>query len=142
MLPVVRSQICVTEPMAKIFLEQLTRMIDQATAGQVGGVPLSCVHFFSGAAVYANGRICASLTPAGFAIKLPRESRDALLKQRSAKPLRYFVNGPVKQEYVVLPNALTVDSSSLRDWLEVSVAYVLRSPHRLRRKGGNGRPHG
>ena len=126
--------------MAKIFLEQLTRMIDQATSALVGDVTLSCKHFFSGAAVYANGRICASLTPAGFAIKLPKKSRDALLKQRGAKPLRYFVNGPVKKEYVVLPKALIVDSSSLRGWLEISVAYVLRSPHRLRGKGENREP--
>ena len=126
--------------MAKIFLEQLTRMIGQATSGLVGDATLSCKHFFSGAAVYANGRICASLTPAGFAIKLPKESRDALLKQRSAKPLRYFVNGPVKTEYVVLPNALIVDPSSLRGWLKISVAYVLCSSNRLRSKGAHGGP--
>jgi TfoX/Sxy family transcriptional regulator of competence genes len=125
--------------MAKIFLDQLTRMIDQATSGQIGDVTLSCKHFFSGAAVYANGQICASLTPAGFAIKLPKESRDTLLKHRGATPLRYFADGPLKKEYVVLPTALIVDPSSLRGWLEISVAYVLRSPNRLRSKGGNGK---
>ena len=126
--------------MAKIFLEQLTRMIDQATSGQIGDVTLSCKHFFSGAAVYADGRICASLTPAGFAIKLPKESRDALLQQRGAKPLRYFVNGPVKKEYVVLPKALLVDPRSLRAWLEISVAYVLGGSNQLRSKGAHGGP--
>ena len=123
--------------MAKVFLELLTRMIDQATSGQIGNVTLSCKHFFSGAAVYANGRICASLTPAGFAIKLPKDSRDTLLKQRSATPLRYFVNGPLKKEYVVLPKALIVDPRSLRGWLEISVAYVLRPSSPLRSKGGD-----
>ena len=126
--------------MAKIFLEQLIRLIDQATSGQIGDVTLSCKHFFSGAAVYANGRICASLTPAGFAIKLPKEPRDALLKQRSAKPLRYFVNGPVKKEYVVLPNASFVAPRRLRGWLEISVAYVLRSSNQLRSKGPHAGP--
>ena len=126
--------------MAKIFLDQLTRMIDRATSGLVGDVTLSCKHFFSGAAVYANGRICASLTPAGFAIKLPEESRDALLKKRGAKPLRYFVNGPVKKEYVVLPNASFVAPRRLRGWLEISVAYVLRSSNQLRSKGAHGGP--
>jgi TfoX/Sxy family transcriptional regulator of competence genes len=113
--------------MAKIFLDRLIRMIDQATSGQIGDVTLSCKDFFSGAAVYANGRICASLTPVGFAIKLPKESRDSLLRHRGAKPLRYFANGPVKKEYVVLPKALLADPSRLRGWLEISVAYVLRS---------------
>ena len=111
--------------MANIFLDQLARMIDRATSGRIGDVTLSCKHFFSGAAVYANGRICASFTPAGFAMKLPKESRDTLLKQADAKPLRYFVNGPVKKEYVVLPDVLIDDPSRLRGWLEISVAYVL-----------------
>src|SRR5712691_11231311 len=123
--------------MAKIFLDQLTRMIDRAVSGWIADVTVECKHFFSGAAVYANGRICASLTPAGFAIKLPKRSRDTLLRQLGARPLKYFANGPVKEEYVVLPTALMVDPSSLRGWLEISVAYVLRSSNRLRSKRGN-----
>jgi hypothetical protein len=68
--------------MAKIFLDRLTRMVDRATSGRIGDVTVECKHFFSGAAVYANGRICASLTPSGFAIKLPKESHDVLSKRR------------------------------------------------------------
>jgi len=82
--------------MAKIFLDQLSRIIDRATSGRIGDVTVECKHFFSGAAVYANGRICASLTPVGFAIKLQKDSRDILLKRRGVKPLRYFAKGPVK----------------------------------------------
>jgi len=116
--------------MAKIFLDQLTRMIDRATSGRIGDVTVECKHFFSGAAVYANGRICASLTPVGFAIKLPKESRDSLLKRRGVKPLRYFAKGPVKKEYVVLPKALIGDPNGIRGLLEISVAYVRRSSTR------------
>ena len=111
--------------MAKIFLDQLTRLIDRATSGRIADVNLECKHFFSGAAVYANGRICASLTPVGFAIKLPKESRDMLLKRRGVKPLRYFAKGPVKKEYVVISKALIDDANGLRGLLEISVAYVL-----------------
>ena len=112
--------------MAKIFLDQLARMIHRATSGRIGDVSVECRHFFSGAAVYANGRICVSLTPAGFAIKLPKESRDVLFKRRGVKPLRYFAKGPVKKEYLVLPKALIRDRNCLRGLLEISVAYVLR----------------
>lgn len=117
----------IREPMAKIFLDQLVRMIHRATSGRIGNVTVECKHFFSGAAVYANGRIFASLTPAGFAIKLPKESRDILFKRRGVKPLRYFAEGPVKKEYLVLPKALIRDRNGLRGLLEISVAYVLRS---------------
>src|SRR2546425_12019898 len=120
------GRISETVPMAKIFLDQLTRMIGRATSGRIGDVTVECRHFFSGAAVYANGRICASLTPVGFAIKLPKESRDMLLKRRGVKPLRYFANGPVKKEYVVISKALIDDANGLRGLLEISVAYVLR----------------
>lgn len=120
--------------MAKIFLDQLTRMIGRATSGRIGDVTVECRHFFSGAAVYANGRICASLTPVGFAIKLPKESRDGLLKRRGVKPLRYFAKGPVKKEYVVLPKALIGDRNGLRGLLEISVAYVLYSSKRSKRR--------
>jgi len=120
--------------MAKIFLDQITRMIDRATSGRIVDVTVECKHFFSGAAVYANGRICASLTPVGFAIKLPKGSRDILLKRRGVKLLRYFAKGPVKKEYVVLPKALFSDPNGLRGWLEISVAYVLRSSKRATRR--------
>ena len=120
--------------MAKIFLDQLTRLIDRATSGRIADVNLECKHFFSGAAVYANGRICASLTPVGFAIKLPKESRDMLLKRRGVKPLRYFAKGPVKKGYVVLPKALIGDPNGLRGLLAISVAYVLNSSRRSKRR--------
>ena len=113
--------------MAKKLLDQLTRMIGRATSGRIGDVTVECKHFFSGAAVYANGRICASLTPVGFAIKLPKESRDVLLRRRGVTPLRYFAQGPVKKEYLILPKALIRDPNGLRGLLEISVAYVLHS---------------
>ena len=110
-----------------IFLDRLSRIVDRATSGRIGDVVVECKHFFNGAAVYANGRICASLTPVGFAIKLPKESRDALSRRRGVKTLRYFAKGPVKKEYVVLPAAVIGDPHRLRGLLEISVAYVLRS---------------
>jgi TfoX/Sxy family transcriptional regulator of competence genes len=124
----------ILEPMAKPFLDQLGRMIHRATSGRIGDVKVECRHFFSGAAVYANGRICASLTPAGFAIKLPKESRDVLFKRRGVKPLRYFAKGPVKKEYLVLPKELIRNRNRLQGLLEISVAYVLRSSLESKRR--------
>src|SRR5207244_11634916 len=53
-------------------------------------------------ALYANDTICASLTPAGFSVKLPEDSRTALLQKCRGTPLRYFKGAPIKKEYVVL----------------------------------------
>ena len=94
---------------------------------------MECKHFFSGAALYANGRICITLTPAGFAIKLPEESRNTLLRQKGAKHLRYFPKGPIKKDYVVLPKTMLNDMRSLRRWVRVSVEFVLTLPEPVRK---------
>ncbi len=69
-----------------------------------------------------------SLTTVGFALKLPEESRNALVKERGAKPLRYFPKAPVKKDYVILPKAMLKDMKTLRRWMRVSVKYVLSLP--------------
>ena len=114
--------------MAKGYLEKLTELLNRATAGKFKNVDLECKHFFSGAAVYANGSICITLTPVGFAVKLPAESRNALMRDNGAEQLRYSPKGPIKKDYVVLPEALLKDMRSLRHWVEVSIEYVTRPP--------------
>ena len=121
--------------MAKEQLEQLTALIKQATLGKYKNTKLDCRHFFSGAAVYVNERICISLTPVGFAIKLPEESRNALLKQKGTKRLRYFPKAPIKKDYVVLPKTMLKDMRTLRHWIGVSIEYALTLPEPIRKKG-------
>lgn len=121
--------------MATEYLEQLTDLLQKTTPAKNKGVKLEYGHFFSGAAVYANGRICMSLTPAGFAIKLPEKSRNALLKQKGVKRLRYFPNGPIKKDYVVLPKTMLKDARTLRHWVRISIEYVLTLPEPVRKKG-------
>ena len=110
--------------MAKEYLEKLSELMNRATAGKFKNVDLDCKHFFSGAAVYANGRICITLTPVGFAIKLPEESRTALMRDNGGKQLRYFPKGPIKKDYVVLPEAMLKDIKTLQHWVEASIEYV------------------
>ncbi len=110
--------------MAKKYLERLSAEVHRATPESVRGVELECKHFFSGAALYANGKICASLTPVGFAIKLPGHLRARLLEQRRARPLRYFANAPVKKEYVVLVRAIVGNPAELSRWLTISIKHV------------------
>ena len=120
--------------MATKYLLRLTDLIQQTTSGRFNGVTLECKHFFSGAAVYADGRICLTLTPVGFAIKLPEKSRLDLLKKVNAKPLRYFPQGPIKYGYLVLPKAMLNDVRRLRPWLKSSIEYVLTLPKPLRKR--------
>lgn len=85
---------------------------------------LKVKHFFSGAAAYINGKICMSLTPVGLAMKLPEGDRNRLLGE-GGKPLRYFPNGPVKKDYLVLPKAFLDDKRKCRRWARKSIDHVL-----------------
>ena len=120
--------------MAKKYVQQLTALIRQLTSGRLKDVNLECKHFFSGAAVYADGRICISFTPVGLAIKLPGEFRKLLMNEKGATPLRYFPKGPIKKEYVVLSNMMLKDMKTLRHWVNVSIEYVLSPPKPIRKK--------
>ncbi len=120
--------------MAKEYLEKLKAITNRATARRFINVKIECKHFFSGAAVFADGRICISLTPAGFAIKLPEEQRKILLQKRGTKSLRYFPKAPIKKDYVVLPNSMLNDTKALRKWVTITIEYVLTLPKPIKKK--------
>ncbi len=110
--------------MAQPYFDRLSAMLRECNPPKPRGVVVECKHFFSGAALYANGEIFASLTPAGFAIKLPEQSRSDLLRERNGRTLRYFKGGPVKKDYVVLSRAKVDDREALRELLRAGIRFV------------------
>ena len=84
--------------------------------------------------MYAQGRICMSWTPVGFAIKLPEASRSALVNQQGAKYLRYFAEGPIKKDYVVLAKSMLQDMRTLGRLARTSVEYALSLPAPIKKK--------
>ena len=113
--------------MVKAYVEKLAELMKQATSEQHRDVRLEIKHFFSGAAVYANGGICITYTPAGLALKLPEQHRATLLQKHGAAPLRYFPKAPLKKEYVVLPATIMDDRKALRRWIAESIDYAVGS---------------
>ncbi len=110
--------------MAKKYLDQLVELMEKIDSTKFKDIDLKCKHFFRGAAVYANGKICITLTPAGFAIKLPEKHRNKLLGNKDTKPLHYFPDSPIKKEYVVFPKNMKNNLRSLRYWTKISIEYV------------------
>ena len=123
------------QKMAKEYLDKLAVLVDKTTAGTFNNINLEYKHFFSGAALYVNGKICMSLTPIGFAIKLPEESRNVLLKQKGIKPLRYFPKGPIKKDYVILSKTILNDVNILRYWVKLCIEHVVSLPESAKKKG-------
>ena len=114
--------------MAEPYLTRLARIVDELAPLRTGGATLEARHFFSGAALYANGKIFATLSPAGFAIKLPEDARRSLMEEGRGTDFRFFAIGPVKQEYVALSDSTVSDEESIRRLIALGVDYILDKP--------------
>lgn len=114
--------------MAEPYFERLSRIVSGFRPPLVDGVTLETKHFFNGAALYANGKICASLSPAGFAVKLPAETRQRLIDEGDGREFRFFTKGPIKREYVALSESIVQDDDILGRLLELSVSYAVDAP--------------
>ena len=92
--------------MAQAYYEKLSELVERMMSRRSKNVTLAVKHFFSGAALYADGKICMSWTPAGFAMKLSEAHREKLIQKKGVKRLRYFPKSPIKKDYLILPNSM------------------------------------
>ena len=115
--------------MAEPYLTRLAQIVEELGPLRFGGATLECKHFFSGAALYVNGKIFASLSPAGFAVKLPEDTRRSLIEEGKGTEFRFFAKGPVKREYIALSDSTTADDELIRQLIALSAGYVLDMPH-------------
>jgi len=107
--------------MAQPYLDQLQQLVSTQT-----NIPeeATCKHFFSGAALYINKKICATLSPKGLAFKLPVARCEDIIARCKAHPLQYFENSPVKRGYVLFPEYEQLSSSEISGFFEECVAYT------------------
>lgn len=90
--------------MATAYLNSLNSLLENLDLAQSVDSEIECRHFFSGAALYADGHICASWSPVGLAFKLPGEEVTRLIAAGKAKPLQYFPAAPIKKDYALFEN--------------------------------------
>ena len=114
--------------MAEPYFEDLSRIVERLEPIPLENVTLETKHFFSGAALYANGKICASLSPVGLAVKLPEDVRQSLISEVNAEEFRFFEKGPIKREYAVLSEAIVQDEQALRKLIKIGAQYVVGAP--------------
>ena len=110
--------------MAEPYLEQLTQIISRLRRTETVDATLETRHFFSGAALYANGNICALFSPTGLALKLPEAKRKALIDEAAGSEFHFFAGGPIKKQYVALSESITSDEKALQALISASVRYV------------------
>ena len=110
--------------MAKIYLEELSAFIDRLALKHQPTTKIECKHFFSGAALYVNNRICLTLTPVGLAVKLPEKTKNSLFKNKEAVPLQYFSQSPIKKDYALFTEG-TSSNKSLHSSIKESIEYII-----------------
>jgi TfoX/Sxy family transcriptional regulator of competence genes len=109
--------------LTRAYQNRLSLILDELNLGLSPDIELQVKPFFGGAAAYANGHICLSLTKVGFAVNLPEVERQELLN-KGAQPLRYFPNAPVKKEYVILPASIVNEPDFLQKWVRKCIFYI------------------
>ncbi|MCH7479436.1 MAG: TfoX/Sxy family protein [SAR324 cluster bacterium] len=119
--------------MAGANLQSLRALLERIAPRLKTGAEIQCKPFFGGAAAYADGRIFMTLTSVGLALKLPEFSRTAWL-DRGARPLRYFPKGPIKKDYVLLPESAENHPDDLAPSVEESIRFVQGLPVKRKAK--------
>ena len=99
--------------MAKEYFEKLSNLLKEIKIDNEIATSLEIKHFFSGAALYADGKICASLTPAGLAFKLSQQRCKDLIDSHIAVPLCYFEGAPKKTNYALFRELDELSSKSI-----------------------------
>jgi hypothetical protein len=110
--------------MAKEFLDKLNILIAEThIENECIGI-LEATHFFSGAALYKDGVICASLSPVGIGFKLGDQECEELIESGEAVPLKYFPKGHVKKGYALFEAPDLSDVRKWKQYLQKSVSLA------------------
>lgn len=110
--------------MAKPYLKNLLQIVDGLDWSELSKMALESKHFFNGAALYANGKICGLYNRGGLALKLPDNLKQALINQNEGGEFRFFPNGPIKQAYVLLSESIISDEKALPALIQAAAAFV------------------
>jgi TfoX/Sxy family transcriptional regulator of competence genes len=99
--------------MAKLYFEKLSQLVSDLDLNAEVNTDLEIKHFFSGAALYVDKKLCASWSPGGLAFKLSSTEADKLISSGRAEPLKYFEKGHVKKGYALFKDP---ESSKKNRW--------------------------
>ena len=101
---------------------RLSRAFDDSKERELGFKSM-----FGGACAYVNGRVFASLSSVGLALKIDGETAKEWL-EHGAKWLQYDGDAPISKSYLVVPDSVLNDEAQLSRWVERSTAFALSLP--------------
>lgn len=107
---------------------QLQQCLLSALQSISPNIPVQFRAMFGGRAAYAFGRVFASLSNRGLAIKLSASQQQNLLAVPNTHRLQYHPQSPPSKHYVVVSEQLLHNPNELGFWLEQSLQYVQTLP--------------
>ncbi len=113
-----------TEP----SLETLREQLEQAAELAPGGIDLVFKSMFGGVSGYVEGRVFASLSNIGLALKLAPEAQAEMLALEGAKRLRYEPDAPESKQYIVVPERVCAKPAEFAVWVKNSMDFVRSLP--------------
>lgn len=91
------------------YLDRITDILGRTRLRLSRTRDLTFRRVFGAVAGYVDGNIFISSGKFGLALKLPSATIEHLLEERGVRQLKYFPNGHVKRNYVVLPKRILED---------------------------------
>lgn len=109
-------------------LEELQNRLSMAAETLTLDTELSFRPMFGGVTGYMAGRVFASLSNVGLALKLPPDAQAELLAVPGAKRLQYEPDSPPSKQSIVVPTEMLAQPDVLATWVRRSVDHVLTLP--------------
>lgn len=110
--------------MTNKYLDQLTTLLKTVSQKLFTAHNLQFKNVFGAVGGYVNGKIFTSCGNFGLALRLPQDTINLLLKNKKAKHFKYFPNGHIKKEYVVLSKEIIENKKLLKKLIVESIEYM------------------
>lgn len=107
------------------YLKRISDILSDARPRLAKTHELEFKNCFGAVAGYVNGKIFISCGKFGVALKLPPKTISNLLEEKGVRHLKYFPNGHIKKDYVVLPRRITEDRNRSKKLVSRSITFVL-----------------
>ena len=114
--------------MSEPSLNEMQDRLSRAAEARSLDRDLTFKPMFGGVCAYTGGRVFASLSDIGLALKLPPDAQAEMLTHPGAKRLQYEPDAPPSKQYIVVPPPMQTDTDALAVWLVRSADYVLAQP--------------
>lgn len=108
------------------YLDKITDILGRTRPGLSRTHTVSFRNCFGAVAGYVDGNIFISCGRFGVALKLPSTTISRLLEERGVRHLKYFTNGQVKRDYVVLPKRILENRARLKRLVDQSIRFACR----------------